>query len=75
MLYHDHFPTDIEWKTTLTMFFCDLNLTCYQFPYSNVTVWNDMFKKETIVWLCVISSYSTGGIWGVDVLPDYAANW
>ena len=34
-----------------------------------------MFKKETIVWICVISSYSTGGIWGVDVLRDYAANW
>ena len=56
--------------------FCELNLSCYQFPDSNVTLGIVMFKKETIVWICVIFPYSTVGIWGVDVvLLGYAANW
>ena len=65
---------------------CVHNLSCHQCRDSSVTLWINLFKKETIVeyiyiyimlcvCVCVIFPYSSVIIWGVYVvLPGCAAN-
>ena len=44
--------------------FCELNLSCDQFPDSNVTVWIDMFKKR-LLFEYVLSSHTLLLAYGV----------